>query len=62
MKKFIALLTQEKVKTAMNDWENDDSDILQVIHSVYKKLRQFFFYAYIVIFVQSFGVKTGQLK
>ena len=39
MKKFVALLTQEKVKTAMNDWENDDSDILQVIHSVYKKLR-----------------------
>ena len=39
MKKFVALLTQEKVKTAMNDWENDDSDILQVIHSVYKKIK-----------------------
>lgn len=39
MKKFVALLTQEKVKTAMNDWENDDSDILQVIYSVYKKIK-----------------------
>ena len=28
MKKFVALLTKEKRKTAMNEWENDDSDIL----------------------------------
>ena len=28
MKKFVALLTKEKGKTAMNEWENDDSDIL----------------------------------
>ena len=29
MKKFVALLTKEKGKTAMNEWENDDSDILR---------------------------------
>ena len=34
MKKFVALLTKEKGKTAMNEWENDDSDILQTLYSV----------------------------
>ena len=34
MKKFVALLTKEKGKTAMNEWENDDSDILQALYSV----------------------------
>ena len=29
--KFVALLTKEKGKTAMNKWENDDSDILQAL-------------------------------
>ena len=29
MKKFVTLLTKEKGKTAMNEWENDDSDILR---------------------------------
>ena len=33
---IVALLTQEKGKTAMNEWENDDSDILRALHSVYK--------------------------
>ena len=26
-----------KGKTAMNEWENDDSDILWALYSVYKK-------------------------
>ena len=26
MKKFVVLLTKEKVKATMNEWENDDSD------------------------------------
>ena len=34
MKKFVALLTKEKGKTPMNEWENDDSDILQALYSV----------------------------
>ena len=28
MKKLVALLTKEKEKLAMNEWENDDSDKL----------------------------------
>ena len=38
MKKFIALLTKEKGKTAMNEWENDDADILRALYSVYRNL------------------------
>ena len=31
-------------KTAKNEWENDDSDFLVALCSVYKKLGQFFFH------------------
>ena len=37
MKKFVALLTKEKRKAAMNEWENDNSDILQPLYSVCKQ-------------------------
>ena len=30
--------------TAKNELENDDSDCLWAIYSIYKKLEQFFFY------------------
>ena len=33
MKKFVALLTKEKGKTAINEWENDDSDKLRALYS-----------------------------
>ena len=36
-KKFVALLTKEKGKLARNEWENDDCDILQALHTKYKK-------------------------
>ena len=39
LKKFVELLTKEKGKTATNEWENHDSDILQALHSIYKKIR-----------------------
>ena len=39
MKKFVALLTKEKGKTAINEWENNDSDIIRVLYSGYKKNR-----------------------
>ena len=29
MKKFVALLRKEKGKATMNEWENDDTDILR---------------------------------
>ena len=34
MKKIVALPTKEKGKTTMNEWENDDSDILQALYSI----------------------------
>ena len=37
MKKFLALLTKAKGKTAMIEWKNDDSDILRPLCSVYKR-------------------------
>ena len=32
----------------MNEWGNDDSDILQPLYSVYKKIGQFFFHTYLL--------------
>ena len=43
MKKFVALLTEEKGKTAMNEWENDDSDKRQALYSGYKKIKAIYF-------------------
>ena len=37
MKKFIALLPKEKGKMVINELENDDSDILLALYSIYKK-------------------------
>ena len=31
MKKFVALLTNEKGKTAMNKWQNDDTAIFRAL-------------------------------
>ena len=46
MKKFVALVTEEKGKMAMSEWENDDSDILRASYSVYKRLGKFFLHTY----------------
>ena len=55
MKKFVALLTKEKGKTAMNEWENDDSDILRASYSVYKKIRiNLFQYLIVNLFKQRY--------
>ena len=43
MKKFVALLTKEKGKTAMNEWENDEFDILWSSYIVYKKIKTILF-------------------
>ena len=43
MKKFVALLTKEKGKTAMNEWVNDESDILWSSYIVYKKIKTILF-------------------
>ena len=43
MKKFVALLTKEKGKTAMNEYANDDPGILRAFYSVHKKVRTILF-------------------
>ena len=35
--KFVALLIKEIEKTTVNEWKNDDSDILGALSSVYEK-------------------------
>ena len=50
MKKFVALLTKEKEKTVMNEWENDDSDILRALYSVYKKITTILF-SYLLVYL-----------
>ena len=46
-------------KMVMNEWENDDSGILQALNSAYKKLGQFFFHNLIkqryIRFVKSYN-------
>ena len=43
MKKFVALVTKEKGKVAMNEWENDFSGMLQALYCEYKKIRTILF-------------------
>ena len=34
MKKFIGLLTKEKRKAAMNEWENNDFDMMSFVQCI----------------------------
>ena len=43
MQKFVALPIKEKGKTAMNQWENDDTDKLRALNNGYKKFRLILF-------------------
>ena len=43
MKKFVTLLTKKNRKMATNEQENDASNILQTLYSVYKKIRTILF-------------------
>ena len=36
-------------KTTRNEWENDDSNFLQALRSVYKKVRTVFFHTLLAI-------------
>ena len=51
MKKFVALVATEG-KTTMDECENGASDFLQALDSVHKKLGQFFFHNYPLIFLK----------
>ena len=55
MNEEIRCITNEG-KTARNEWENDDSNFLQALYSVYKKIRTIFFHTLLAIhrFVPSY--------
>ena len=38
--------TTNEGKTTKNEWENNESDFLWALYSVYEKLKQFFFHTY----------------
>ena len=48
MDEEICCITNEE-KTARNEWENDDSDFLPALCSVYKKIRIIFFHTLLAI-------------
>ena len=50
MNEEICCITNEE-KTARNEWENDDSNFLPALYSVYKKLGQFFSILYLLYIV-----------
>ena len=50
MNEEISCITNEG-KIARNKWENDDSDFLQALYSVYKKLGQFFSIIYLLYII-----------
>ena len=54
MKKFVAILTKEKGKTAINEWENNDSDIIRVLYSGYKKNRTILFPYYLLTYLDKY--------
>ena len=48
MNEEIRCITNEE-KTARNEWENDDSDFLPALYSVFKKIRTIFFHTLLAI-------------
>ena len=63
MKKFVALLTKEKEKLAMNEWENDGSDIIWALYSVYKEIRTIFSsYLLAILFKERYIISVKSYK
>ena len=48
MNEEIHCITNEG-KTARNEWENNDSNFLRALYSVYKKIRTIFFHTLLAI-------------
>ena len=48
MNEEICCITNEG-KMARNEWENDDSNFLQALYSVYKKVRIIFFHTLLAV-------------
>ena len=51
-----------KEKTSKNEYENDDSDFLQALYSVYKKLGQFFFHIFSLILNKDASVLSKNIN
>ena len=49
--KFVKKRTNNKGKTAKNEWKNDGSDFLQALYSLHKKLGQFFFHTSLLTYL-----------
>ena len=49
MNEEICCITNEE-KMARNEWENDDSDFLQALYSVYKKIKAIFSHTLLTIY------------
>ena len=49
MNEEICCITDEE-KMARNEWENDDSDFLQALYSVYKKIKAIFSHTLLTIY------------
>ena len=48
MMKFVAVLPNE-AKTVRSEWENDDSNFLQALYCLYKKIRTIIFHTLLAI-------------
>ena len=57
MNEEIRCITIER-NMARNEWENDDSDFLRALYSVYKKLGQFFsiLYSLYIVLLQVINI------
>ena len=57
MNEEIHCITNEG-KMARNEWENDDSNFLRALYSVYKKLGQFFslLYSLYIVLLQAINI------
>ena len=54
-------MTTNGGKTAKNEWENDDSDFLRALYSVYKKIRTIFFHTLLATYLNKDTSVPSQL-
>ena len=62
MKKFVALLTEEKRKIAMKERENDNCNILRAVYSVYKKIWTILFPILVKLFKERYISSAKRYK
>ena len=65
IEEICCITNKGKGKAAMNEWENDESEILWALYIqyIYKKLGQFFFHTYSITCLRILtGKKDPQMK